>query len=568
MRSTTPRAALRRAAGSLAAVGLLAAGALALTGPAHADGPVMGFGGPAETALYPYPESGAPRQSSVAVTVDNPSQDEEHGGFDGEYTVTFDLSGIEGVADAVFGEQGGADCAITGTTGVCHDSGISPGTNPLPELRVTAAKGSEEGDSGTIRVTGTADGADFTPFATRIGVGGPDLVMERVPLKQELDPGETQPVPLAFANHGTRAADGVLLTLMYTRGVEFTERYQNCEYTEGDADRGVSVRTTALCSVPGSYEPGAVYELAEPLTLRATPHAYRDTLVYRVDEGGPAERSGARSSPGARGNVLTLEELPTARSADLNPGDNQQEADFRTANTADFVAYGDTADGPAGGTVEADIGFRNEGPAWIGNLRSGESVATVDFTVPEGASVTDWPGGCRGVTAGGQYRKEQTGAPRYLCATPMAVREDADFALHFDLKITEAVTGASGAVVVRNARQQDPLLPFDPKQENNTASFVLNAEEPGGPGTGGTGAATSGSTGGPSTAGGSGTDGGSATGGSSATGATGSTGSGTGGSGGGLAATGTSALTAAAAAVAALLAGGVLYVTTRRRAAR
>ncbi|MFD6555301.1 hypothetical protein, partial [Streptomyces sp. NPDC058398] len=34
-----------------------------------------------------------------------------------------------------------------------------------------------------------------------------------------------------------------------------------------------------------------------------------------------------------------------------------------------------------------------------------------------------------------------------------------------------ARTGASGAVVVRNARQQDPLLPFDPKQENNTASF-------------------------------------------------------------------------------------------------
>ncbi|MFF1921413.1 peptidase [Streptomyces sp. NPDC058221] len=574
MTSTTPRAALRRAAGSLAAVGLLAAGAFVLAAPAHAGEPVLGFGGPAATALYPYPANGEPRQASVAVTVDNPSQDEEHGGFDGEYTVTFDLSGIAGVADAVFGEQGGADCAITGTTGVCHGSGVRPGANPLPELRVTAAEGSEDGDSGSIRVTGTADGATFTPFSTRIGVGGPDLVMERAPLKQELKPGGTQPVTLAFSNNGSRAAEGVLLTLVYTHGIEFTERYQNCEYREDDAGQGVPVRTTARCSVEGSYEAGATYELAEPLTLRATQRAYRDSLVYRVDEGGPAalaaERAGARFSPGAKGNVLTLKELPTARSADLNPGDNQQETDFSTANTADFVADGDSARGVRGSRVEANIGFHNEGPAWIADLRSGDPVATLDFTVPDGASVTEWPGSCRGVTADGQYRKEQTGAPRYLCETATAFGEDQYFALHFDMKVTEVVAGASGAVVVRNVRLQDPLLPFDPKRENNTAAFVLNADGPGGSGTGSTGAATSGSPDGSSTtggsAGGSGGDGGATADGSSATGSTASTGSA--GSGGGLAATGTTALTAAAAAAAALLAGGVLYLTARRRAAR
>lgn len=578
MRRTTPRAALRRAAGSLAAVGLLAAGSLALAAPAHADGPVLHFGGPAETALHPYPASGAPQQASVAITVDNPSQDEEHGGFEGEYTVTFDLSGIAGVADAVFSKQGGADCAITGTTGVCHDAGIPPGTNPLPELRVTAAKGSEDGDFGTVRVTGEADGATFTAFSTRIGVGGPDLVMKQAPLKTELKPGEIQPVPLAFSNNGTRAADGVLLTLMYTHGIEFTERYRNCEYEEGDAGQGVPVRTTALCSVEGSYEAGATYELAEPLMLRATQRAYRDTFVYRVNEGGSAaldaQRAGARFTPGAKGNVLTLKELPVARSADLNPRDNQQEADFSTANTADFVADGDSARGVRGSTVEANIGFHNEGPAWIANLRSGESVATLDFTVPEGASVTEWPDDCLGVTADGQYRKEQAGAPRYLCEAATAFGEDQYFSLHFDMKVAEVVAGASGAVVVRNARTQDPQLPFDPKRENNTASFVLNADDSG---TGSTGAATSGSTGGSSTAGGaaggSTGDGGATSGGAAAAGSTGSTGStgsgsGTGGTGGGLAATGSLALTAAFAAAVALLAGGVLHVTTRRRAAR
>ncbi|MFB7559167.1 peptidase [Streptomyces brevispora] len=592
MRNTTPRAALRRAAGSLAAVGLLAAGSLAPAGTAHAAGTaVLHFGGPAETALHPYPASGAPQRTSVAITIDNPYPDVEHGGFEGEYTVTFDLSGIAGVADAVFGKQGAADCAITGTTGVCHGEGLSPGTNPLPELRVTAAQGSEDGDWGTIRITGAADGETFEPFSTRIGVGGPDLIMKQSPLKTELKPGETQPVPLVFSNNGTRAADGILLTLMYTHGIEFTERYQNCEYKGGDATRGVPVWTTALCSVKGSFEAGATYELAEPLTLRATGRAYRDSFVYRVDEGGSgafdAQRAGARFAPGAKGNVLSLKELPTARSADLNPRDNQQEADFSTANTADFVADGDTARGVRGGRAEANIGFHNEGPAWIAHLRSGESVATLDFTVPEGASVVEWPDNCRGVTADGRYRKEQSGAPRYLCEAATAFGEDQYLALHFDMKIAKVVVGASGAVVVRSARLNDPLLPFDPKRKNNTASFVLNADDPGDFATGGAGATASGSTDGSTTtggtaggsAGGSTGDGGATSGGAGATGATGATGSagstgstgsasGTGGTGGGLAATGSTALPAATAAAAALLAGGVLYVTTRRRAVR
>ncbi|WP_326671899.1 peptidase [Streptomyces sp. NBC_01257] len=568
MRSTTPRAAARRVAGALAAVGLLAAGSLALGAPARAAGPVMGFGGPAETALHPYPATGAPQGTSLAITVDNPLRDEEHGGFTGAYTVTFDLGGIVGVADAGFGTDGradgGTDCTVTGTTGVCHGEGLAPGPNPLPELRVTAAEGSEEGDSGTVGVTGTADGVTFAPFTTRIGIGGPDLVMRRAELKRELVPGQTQPVPLAFSNDGTRAADGVLLTLVYTRGIEFTERYENCVYSEDDGGLGFTVRTTALCSVEGSFEAGAAYELAEPLTLRATRRAYRDTFVYRVDEGGPgvraAERSGARSAPGSKGNVLALTELPAARSADLAPGDNQQENAFSTANTADFVAYGDTADGMVGSTVEADIGFRNEGPAWIGGLDAGEPAATVDFTVPRGASVTGWPDACRGVTADGRSREQQAGAPRYRCTAPAAVREDGGLGLHFDLRIVEAVTGASGRVEVRGAG--DAPLPFDPDRRNDTAALVLNADTSGTSGgagsTGGsgdTGPTTSGSTGGSS-----------ATGGSASSGSTGTTGPAGPGprTGGSLAATGTDALTAAGAAAAALLAGGVLYVSGRR----
>ncbi|MEK8144560.1 hypothetical protein NKH18_31290 [Streptomyces sp. M10(2022)] len=140
------------------------------------------------------------------------------------------------------------------------------------------------------------------------------------------------------------------------------------------------------------------------------------------------------------GPELTLRKAgPAALGADPEPGDNQREADFRTENTADFTATGAEARGAVGETVTATVGFRNEGPAWIGNIRSGEPVAVLDLTVPEGAEVTGKPDSCQGVTAGGEYREKQLGAPRYVCETSMTVRDGARTGLPFDLKITELV---------------------------------------------------------------------------------------------------------------------------------
>ncbi|NEC63121.1 peptidase [Streptomyces sp. SID9727] len=570
MRSTTP---FRRAAGIVASAGLLAGGLLTLSGPAQAADPEFTIGGPAETALHPSPATGSPRKTSLDITVTNPSEDEENGDFAQEYTVRFDFGKLAGVADVSFGKEAGPDCERTGTTAVCHDYGIRPGLNTLAELRVSAAEGSEDGDSGTIEVTAEAEGATFRPFTAHVSIGGPDLSMKRLPLRTELKPGDSQPVPVTFTNNGTRAARGVLLTLRNTRGLEFTERYQNCEYSEEDLGMGPGAWSTALCTFPGSFEPGATYTLEVPPVLRATERALYDSFLYRINEDGTdaraALRSGARFSPG-KGAELTLREAPAVRSADLDPTDNQQDADFRTTNTADFAAYGDKAAGKPGDTVDVTLGFRNKGPAWIGYIRSGEDVATVDFTVPHGSYVVSQPDACRGVTASGAYRENQEKAPRYFCSTPMSVLEDADFALPFRLKLVSADPGSKGAVVVRNTHLQAPALPFDPEPANNTASVELNGED--------AHAATGGSDGGGSTAtggsgdtGGSGTTGATTGSGSSSSGTTGASGSGTTGSGSGggaLASTGTVALSASGAALVALAAGGVLVTVSRRRAAR
>ncbi|MFH8372964.1 peptidase [Streptomyces cyaneofuscatus] len=580
----SPRAALRRAAGSLAAAGLLAAASLAgAAAPAQAaDAPVFTLGGPADTGLHPYPESGRPKATTVGITLNNPSEDEENGGFGGDFTLTFDLSGVAGVADVTFDGESGPECKVTGTKAVCEDWGVWPGLQGAADLIVTAADGSEDGDTGTITVTGEAQGATFTPFTTRLTVGGPDLVMKQLPFRSELTPGEKQQAPITFANRGTRDADGVLLTLRYSRGLHIPQRYSNCEYTKDDPAQPDFGWTTALCSVAGAFEAGATYTLATPLTLEATERAFYDTFLYRVEENSAAQRTAQRAGARfERGDGAVLKAVPVktgaaARSADLDPYDNQQEADFRTENTADFVAYGDKVAGPEGSTVKADIGFRNEGPAWIGYIRSGEDVATVDFTVPQGTTVTARPDRCRAVTADGTYREDQKSpAPRYVCNTSMTVRDGAGLDLPFELRIDKAMVGAGGEVTVRNTRLRDPKLPFDPKPANNTAYLIVNGEGEGAD-SGGTTGGTDGGSGEPSTPptsapdpseSPSGTTGPSESA-SSATSGGGSAGT-TGGSGagGGLASTGSAVLIASGTAAAALAAGLLLFMAARRRAA-
>ncbi|GGU35418.1 peptidase [Streptomyces lavendofoliae] len=570
---------MRRLSSSVTA-GLLLAGVVLSAAPgAYAAGePVLTVDGPAEVGLRPHPGTGEPRSATVGVTVHDPDGDREGGGFDGEYTVTFDLSGVVGVADVRFGETGSSHCVITGTTGTCTDAfGIPPGGDTVAELELSAAKGSEPGATGAIEVTGRAEGATFTSYTARVTVGGPDLVMHPLALDHQIEPGRVQNAPLTFTNAGTADAEGVRLTLTTSHGLDYTRRYANCDYT------GTRDRTRAVCDFPGTFEAGATYTLAEPIGLKAGSHAYREIFTHRVEE-----RGDARKAPKGAGPELTLRKTrATPRAADLDPLDNGQEFDLLATNTAGFTAYGDTLAAEAGGTVEATVGFRNRGPAWIANLRSGDPVATVDVTVPAGATVTGKPARCEPRTATGGYRKEPLGAPRYFCDTPIRVFEDEDFALPFELRIDRVVPGAEGTVTVRGQALAHPALAFDPEAADNTARLVLNPEGTGSATSGGTttGSATSGpaTTGGP-TAGG--TTGGTTTGGTTATGgtATGSAATGgstagagtsagatggsatTAGTAGGLASTGSLALPVAAGAVALVAAGAAVLAVARRRA--
>lgn len=74
----------------------------------------------------------------------------------------------------------------------------------------------------------------------------------------------------------------------------------------------------------------------------------------------------------------------------------------------------------------------------------------------------------------------------------MTVRDGAEASFPFELKITDVVPGAEGAVRIRNTWLDGPALPFDPEPADNTARLVLNGADPGSEDTGGT--STSGGT--------------------------------------------------------------------------
>ncbi|WP_329118464.1 LPXTG cell wall anchor domain-containing protein [Streptomyces sp. NBC_01465] len=543
------RRSLVVAAAGLIAVGLGGAPAFADTtvpgapasAAAPAANPVFTLSGEDTVAVHPYPAGGKPKAASFDVTLENPSQDEENGAFDGDVTVTFDLRGLAGVADIAFDSEGSvSDCSVTGATAVCTHHGLWPGLSTAARVDVTAAKDSKLGATGSMKVTAKADGATFTSFSTKVTVGGPDLVMNKLPLKQKIKPGQVQGGKLSFANTGTTDADGVLLTLKASHGLEFAQKYGNCEYTDV-SDQHFGDSTDVQCHFSGTYKAGTVYELDEPLGIRATDHAYIESFIYRIEEDPKATFHSA-------GPLLTATPKKiSTQSSDLDPWDNQQEFDFQAVNKADFRAYGDAVTGKAGETVKAKVGFRNKGPAWIAYLRSGENVAVVDFTVPAGAEVTKKPASCEPKTIDGEYREKQLGAPRYVCPTSHIVREDADLALPFELKINKVVKDAKGAVTVRNTHQQEPKLPFDPTASNNTAQLILNGTPKPAPSASATPSPTPTATGGSSTSGGNSnttTDGG-----------------------GSLASTGSSSLLPMGAAAAALAAGGALYVVARRRRA-
>ncbi|MFJ5684777.1 hypothetical protein [Streptomyces sp. NPDC093099] len=441
---------LRSGAAVLMAAGLLTVG---LAAPAFADDDPpqtdqLWINAPYEQTLPLSTDGGQPQSRILGVGLNH--DNENFTVTDGRLTV--DVSDLAGVAEVTWPDN----CTPSGTSAVC-DIPVVPGTgsdykDQVP-LTVRAADGAEIGAQARITyeatATGGPDGTLTAPresFDTTLTVGaGPDLAIDPIADIEVGRPGDERTVPFKVTNNGNESASGVTVKLYASYGLTDLTRYDACTYT---AEGGEYVPSTrAVCTFDQVLAPGDSFQLPEPLAVRLAPHALNERLDIGVE--------------------------PSDGVQDIDSDNDYVALQIGAENTADFSVTGDAISGAAGETATAEITFKNNGPAWLGNLGSGDPVAQVRLVVPEGAKVTGVPSDCYPRTLDGGYYPKQTGAPRYDCDLEYWVLEDSERTFAFSVRVDTVVPGATGAVSLHPPYGERPFA-FDPDRTNNTAVLTVN----------------------------------------------------------------------------------------------
>ncbi|MFF3562029.1 hypothetical protein ACFYXS_18470 [Streptomyces sp. NPDC002574] len=548
------RSSVPRAARALAAVAVLAAGFGAAAPAVAADGAPLpvSITGANRVDLSLQGDNDDPSEPQVTLRLAAPGDDEPGDDgvipvvHEGEYKIRIDATALAGVAAVKL------PCAASGLTAVCEGNTINAGelNNRLGGIRLDLNSQSEAGDFGSIKVTGEGEGVDFTPLTIDVLVGGPELLGHNLSEPKGFAAGDTYDAPVGFRNAGGMSADGAVLRFHGSRGLSFPESFGNCAYKQTTDGSLLHQGTDAICTFDGVYKPGTAYTLAGPLKVKTAGFALGDVLGYGFSavsaQKAKALLTGDDYTPGT-GAPLTLKEVPGAPAGDYS---RYTELDLPSHNTYDLVLTGATARGGVGDTVTADIGFRNDGPAWISALRSGGEPLGFTVGVPAGAKVTKSPSSCRFTTI-------DEGVKGYLCWVDTPLLENTKLSFPFQLRIDTVVENAKAKITLPAWNN-----PHEPNQSDNTAWIVLNPADDDGSSTDGS---SSGGTS-PSPSPSSSDDGSSVSGGTS--GDSGAASSGGDSGGGGLAFTGAAgALTIGGAALLILGLGTAIVVLVRRKSA-
>lgn len=444
---------LRSGAAVAVAAGLMTAG---LASPAFADDDPpqtdqLWINPPYEQTLPTAVDGGQPQSRTLGIGLYHDNKN---------FTVTdgrlvVDVSDLAGVAEVTWP----ANCTPGGTGAVC-DVPVVPDIGDFEDqvfLTVRAADGAEVGATGRITyeatATGGPDGTLTAPqesFDTTLTVGaGPDLAIDPVSGIEKGRPGDERTIPFKVTNNGNESANGFSVELYASYGLTDLTRYDACVYTTTAGD-DYAPSNKASCRFDQVLAPGDSFELPEPLTVRLAPQALNERLDIDVEPGGGAQ--------------------------DIDSDNDYVALQIGADNTADFSVTGDAVSARAGETARAEITFKNNGPAWLGNLGSGDPVAMVRLVVPEGTTVTDAPSGCYPRTLEGGYYPKRTGAPRYDCGLRYWVMEDTRRTFTFSVRVDTVVPGATGPVSIHPAYGEFEEYPrgFDPDLANNAAVLAVN----------------------------------------------------------------------------------------------
>ncbi|MEU7408962.1 hypothetical protein AB0B40_06480 [Streptomyces sp. NPDC042638] len=417
------------------------------SGVAFADGETqtdqLWIQAPYEQSLTVAPDGGTAQYRSLAFGMYH--DNDNFTVTDGRLTV--DVSGLAGVAEVAWPDNCTPNEA--GTVAVCDTGDVPTRSSAQVQLRIRAAAGAAAGAQGAIEysaeATGGPDGTLVAPQGsaeTFVTVGsGPDLGLSAPQNVTDVAPGSSLSVPFSVTNTGNETATGFSVKMWATYGLDITTRYPQCTYTGPDDNGDYTPMTSVTCSFDTAVAPGATVELPEPLRLAVTGHALYERFDYEVE--------------------------PTG-AADLDGSDNGRSWQITAHNTADFAVRGTTVSGAAGDTVTTAFRFANRGPAWVGNVSSGDPVAVIDYYLPEGTTATSVPDTCR--TAWKQGDDPAIG--HYACTLPMWAKPDLKVSFPFRLRIDRVVPDATGHVTARP--DFGTSFTFDPRTKNNSAEVTLN----------------------------------------------------------------------------------------------
>ncbi|WP_151771836.1 hypothetical protein [Streptomyces abyssomicinicus] len=372
-----------------------------------------------------------------------------------DFKVTVDASDLEGVASVDL--SGLHNCDVEDMVAVCSGWEVYAGEyyNELGSIQFNANSRSASGDTGTVRITGEGENLTFTPQSIDVLVGGATYKGRTLTEPKGFAAGDTLKAPLGFRNAGGQDGKGAVLKVHGSYGLLFEQRYRNCTYTETTTGSLLHQGTDVVCVFPGTFEAGAAYELSAPMEIATHDYAAFDIVHYRFSTG----TASGTGKPGD-GPELTLREVPGADAGDYA---TYTELDFPTNTPIDLELTGASVKGGKGDTVTAELGFRNNGPAWISSLRSGGEPIRFTVGTPEGTTVTKAPANCR--QANVEDRRE------YLCSVATPMLPDAAYDLPFELRVDKVVAGAKGKAALPDGGRPDS----DPS--NDTAWIVVNGDQ-------------------------------------------------------------------------------------------
>lgn len=302
---------------------------------------------------------------------------------------------------------------------------------------------------------------------------------------------------MGVVNRGSGDAQGLLLEMDVTDGLDFVTRYSNCAYatlpkrTTSEQDTWAQPVTEAVCEIEEPVAAGMYGYLGDPVQVAVNERALADAFHYQVFEDTADARARLLGSAGftkGTGPALTLGTLKTIHSDEGGNAtdtwvEDSSSLPFETHNTADFAADGGSVSGRVGETVKATVGFTNQGPAWFGAEFNTQTVTT--FTVPDGAEVVHKPADCK-PSIPTDENGNLSSATAYRCFSRASLTVGQKVSYTFTLKIDKAVEKSPGSVEVAAARLfEDTQYAADKNAANNTAAFLLTGKPGKGDGAGG-----------------------------------------------------------------------------------